>query len=99
MSELVIDVDSKVILEAHLQCAAHEMPLMDDDEVYFGPSMKEICETRLVRDEEGWCVSPRRCVGLRLSDAYAGITRTRSFCRFLRSISPSEVARKRSTVP
>ncbi|KAI0736617.1 P-loop containing nucleoside triphosphate hydrolase protein [Fomitopsis betulina] len=54
MSELVIDLDSKVILEAHLQCAAHEMPLMDDDEVYFGPSMKEICKNRLVRDKEGW---------------------------------------------
>lgn len=56
MSELVIDLDSKVLLEAHLQCAAHEMPLMDDDEVYFGPNMKELCETRLVRDEEGWYV-------------------------------------------
>ena len=27
-----------------------------DDEVYFGPSMKEICETRLVKDKEGWYV-------------------------------------------
>lgn len=59
MSELAIDLDSKVILEAHLQCAAHEMPLMDDDEVYFGPSTKEICETRLVKDKEGWCVFMR----------------------------------------
>ncbi|KAH9930993.1 P-loop containing nucleoside triphosphate hydrolase protein [Fomitopsis serialis] len=54
MNELVIDLDSNVILEAHLQCAAHEMPLMDDDEVYFGPSMREICETRLTRDKDGW---------------------------------------------
>lgn len=60
MSELVIDLDSKVILEAHLQCAAHEMPLMDDDEVYFGPSMKEICKNRLVRDKEGWYVPVRQ---------------------------------------
>ncbi|KAH9854069.1 DEAD/H helicase [Lenzites betulinus] len=52
--DLVVDLDSKVILEAHLQCAGYEMPLTDEDEVYFGPSMKEICETRLVKDKEGW---------------------------------------------
>ncbi|CCM03863.1 uncharacterized protein FIBRA_06013 [Fibroporia radiculosa] len=54
ISDLVIDLDSKVILEAHLQCAAHELPLAFEDEVYFGPYMKEICETRLVKDREGW---------------------------------------------
>jgi DEAD/DEAH box helicase domain-containing protein len=27
MNELVIDTDNKIILDAHLQCAAHEMPL------------------------------------------------------------------------
>ncbi|KAI0664969.1 P-loop containing nucleoside triphosphate hydrolase protein [Cubamyces menziesii] len=53
-NDLIVDLDSKVILEAHLQCAAHEMPLMDDDETYFGPLMKEICEARLVKDKEGW---------------------------------------------
>ncbi|KAI9064267.1 P-loop containing nucleoside triphosphate hydrolase protein [Trametes sanguinea] len=52
--DLIVDLDSKVILEAHLQCAAHEMPLTDEDEIYFGPSMKELCETRLVKDKEGW---------------------------------------------
>ncbi|KAI0374726.1 DEAD/H helicase [Pilatotrama ljubarskyi] len=52
--DLLIDLDSKVILEAHLQCAGHEMPLTGEDEVYFGPLMKEICETRLVKDKEGW---------------------------------------------
>ncbi|KAL6309039.1 P-loop containing nucleoside triphosphate hydrolase protein [Sparassis latifolia] len=54
MEDLVIDVESKVILEAHLQCAGQEMPLSFEDEVYFGPLMKELCETRLVRDKEGW---------------------------------------------
>jgi DEAD/DEAH box helicase domain-containing protein len=29
MNELVIDTDSKIILEAHLQCAAQEMPLCE----------------------------------------------------------------------
>ncbi|KAI0336366.1 DEAD/H helicase [Cubamyces sp. BRFM 1775] len=53
-NDLIVDLDSKVILEAHLQCAAHEMPLMDEDEAYFGPLMKEICETRLLKDTEGW---------------------------------------------
>ncbi|KAH9901228.1 DEAD/H helicase [Cubamyces lactineus] len=53
-NDLIVDLDSKVILEAHLQCAAHEMPLMHEDEAYFGPLMKEICETRLVKDKEGW---------------------------------------------
>ncbi|TFY60626.1 hypothetical protein EVJ58_g5016 [Rhodofomes roseus] len=56
MNDLVIDLDSKVMLEAHLQCAAHEMPLMGDDAVYFGPYMKEICDTRLTKDKDGWCV-------------------------------------------
>ncbi|KAI0831138.1 DEAD/H helicase [Trametes gibbosa] len=52
--DLVVDLDSNVILEAHLQCAGYEMPLTDEDEVYFGPSMKQICETRLVKDKDGW---------------------------------------------
>lgn len=39
---------------AHLQCAAHEMPVSAEDEVYFGPSLKHICETRLTKDADGW---------------------------------------------
>ncbi|THH32983.1 hypothetical protein EUX98_g1174 [Antrodiella citrinella] len=54
MDDLVVDLDSKVILEAHLQCAAHEMPLSVEDERYFGPLTKEICEQSLVKDKEGW---------------------------------------------
>jgi DEAD/DEAH box helicase domain-containing protein len=27
MGELIVDIENKVVLEAHLQCAAHEMPL------------------------------------------------------------------------
>ncbi|KAI0709033.1 P-loop containing nucleoside triphosphate hydrolase protein [Earliella scabrosa] len=53
-SDLMLDLDSKVILEAHLQCAAHEMPLRDEDEAYFGVNMKEICESKLQRDKDGW---------------------------------------------
>ncbi|TFK81693.1 DEAD/H helicase [Polyporus arcularius HHB13444] len=53
-SDLMVDLDGKVILEAHLQCAAHEMPLTEEDEKYFGPNMREICETKLEKDREGW---------------------------------------------
>ncbi|KAH9946253.1 P-loop containing nucleoside triphosphate hydrolase protein [Epithele typhae] len=52
--DLVVDLDSKIVIEAHLQCAAHEMPLTDEDEQYFGPNMKEICEAKLHKDREGW---------------------------------------------
>ncbi|EMD38568.1 hypothetical protein CERSUDRAFT_82843 [Gelatoporia subvermispora B] len=53
-NDLMVDLESKVILEAHLQCAAHEMPLTMEDEKYFGPLTKGICETRLVKDKDGW---------------------------------------------
>ncbi|OBZ75158.1 putative ATP-dependent helicase HRQ1 [Grifola frondosa] len=53
-NDLIVDLDSKVILEAHLQCAGHEMPLSLEDEKYFGPLTKELCETRLIRDKDGW---------------------------------------------
>jgi DEAD/DEAH box helicase domain-containing protein len=39
---------------AHLQCAGYEMPLSLEDEKYFGPMTKELCETYLLRDEDGW---------------------------------------------
>ena len=47
-----------MILKAHLQCAATEMPITSEDDQYFGSMMKEICETHLSRDEDGWCVRP-----------------------------------------
>jgi DEAD/DEAH box helicase domain-containing protein len=52
--DLAIDLESKIILDAHLQCAAHEMPLCKDDEEYFGPLTKELCEERLLKDKDGW---------------------------------------------
>ena len=30
------------------------MPITSEDEQYFGPMMKEICENRLSKDEDGW---------------------------------------------
>jgi ATP-dependent helicase YprA (DUF1998 family) len=54
MEELVVDLENKVILESHMQCAAHEMPINPDEDMqYFGPLMKELC-SRLSCDKEGW---------------------------------------------
>jgi DEAD/DEAH box helicase domain-containing protein len=55
-SDLVINLDSPLVIEAHLQCAAFEMPLSGDDAHWFGPLTTTLCETKLVRDKEGWCV-------------------------------------------
>ncbi|KAI0340501.1 DEAD/H helicase [Trametopsis cervina] len=54
INELAIDLDSRVIIEAHLQCAGQEMPLCLDDAKYFGTQMKDICETSLKKDDDGW---------------------------------------------
>lgn len=57
MDDLVIDTENNVILEAHLQCASHEVPLTLDDEKYFGPLTKDVCEMKLSKDKDGWSVS------------------------------------------
>lgn len=54
MNDLMIDLESKVILEAHLQCAAQEMPLCKDDHAYFGPLLGELCDEKLSKDKDGW---------------------------------------------
>ncbi|EPQ58049.1 P-loop containing nucleoside triphosphate hydrolase protein [Gloeophyllum trabeum ATCC 11539] len=54
VKDLVLDLESKPIVEAHLQCAAHEMPLRLEDEKWFGPLTKELCETKLSEDKDGW---------------------------------------------
>jgi len=54
LDELVIDLDSKEIIEAHLQCAAHELPLSKSDTAFFGPLLPEICDNKLTKDGDGW---------------------------------------------
>lgn len=54
IDDLVIHLDSKEIVEAHIQCAAHELPVSKDDVVFFGPLLSEICDKKLIRDEDGW---------------------------------------------
>ena len=54
MNDLIVELDNKLILEAHLQCAAHEMPLCKGDDVYFGSLLGEVCDTKLSKDKDGW---------------------------------------------
>lgn len=54
-TKLQIDLENPIVLEAHVQCAADEVPILpEDDEVYFGSSLKEICEARLIQDSQGY---------------------------------------------
>ncbi|KAF9001945.1 P-loop containing nucleoside triphosphate hydrolase protein [Cyathus striatus] len=52
--DINIDINSLEVLEAHLQCAAYEMPICATDETYFGPTMLQICEEKLSKDNDGW---------------------------------------------
>ncbi|KAF9452846.1 DEAD/H helicase [Macrolepiota fuliginosa MF-IS2] len=54
MEDIIIDVESPVVLEAHLQCAGDEMPICMEDEQYFGPLMHEVCDAKLIKDKDGW---------------------------------------------
>ncbi|KAJ7349276.1 DEAD/H helicase [Mycena albidolilacea] len=54
VDDLVVDLDNKILLEAHLQCAAQEMPICEADSSFFGPLMKQLCETCLRADKDGW---------------------------------------------
>lgn len=86
INELAIDTESEVLLEAHLQCAGQEMPLSLEDEKYFGPVMRKICEAQLVKDKDGWYHThpkflphPARHISLRgaSEDEYAVVDVTR----------------------
>ncbi|KAJ6606558.1 P-loop containing nucleoside triphosphate hydrolase protein [Mycena vulgaris] len=54
VEDLIVDLDNKMLLEAHLQCAAQEMPISLADSAFFGPLMKELCKTHLKVDNDGW---------------------------------------------
>lgn len=54
LDELMVDVDSKVVLEAHMQCASYEMPISLSDETWFGPALQGVCESNLIKDDDGW---------------------------------------------
>ncbi|GAA6007572.1 hypothetical protein JCM11491_004211 [Sporobolomyces phaffii] len=53
--ELQLDLENPIVLEAHIQCAADEMPIHpSDDELYFGDKLGPICRDRLVADDDGF---------------------------------------------
>ncbi|KZV69057.1 DEAD/H helicase [Peniophora sp. CONT] len=54
MKELAVELDNAAIVEAHMQCAAFEMPMKKQDEKWFGPLTAEICAEKLVVDKDGW---------------------------------------------
>lgn len=51
---LQVDLSNELVLEGHIQCAAHEMPLRAEDSMYFGPQLPEIASTRLIPDGYGF---------------------------------------------
>lgn len=71
--ELQVDLTNMLVLEGHIQCAAHEMPIVpDEDKEYFTKQLPEICEERLRKDDLGFyhtddrfLPSPSRTVAIR----------------------------------
>ena len=72
--ELQVDLTNEMVLEGHVQCAAYEMPIsIDSDEKFLGKHLREICESRLIRDaqldfyhcNERFRPLPSRCVSIR----------------------------------
>lgn len=51
---LWLDTSNELLLEQHILCAAYEVPLNDDDSLYFGEKCMEICTRLLDRDEQGF---------------------------------------------
>ena len=53
--QLALDLDNPIVLEAHIQCAADEVPItVEEDKQYFGDKLEKICRERLVRDDQGY---------------------------------------------
>ncbi|KAI5481435.1 DNA/RNA helicase, DEAD/DEAH box type [Pseudohyphozyma bogoriensis] len=59
---LSLDLTNPIVLEAHVQCAADEMPVHPEEDVpYFGETLPTICESRLIGDTEGFYHTHPRC--------------------------------------
>jgi DEAD/DEAH box helicase domain-containing protein len=53
--ELQVDLENMLVLEAHMQCAAHEMPLLPEaDRPYFGPLVDTVAKERMRKDDDGF---------------------------------------------
>jgi DEAD/DEAH box helicase domain-containing protein len=52
---LQVDLDNMLVREGHIQCAAYEMPIRPgEDAAYFGESIAQLCDERLIKDEMGY---------------------------------------------
>jgi DEAD/DEAH box helicase domain-containing protein len=53
--ELQVDLENMLVLEAHIQCAANEMPIQpDEDSKWFGPHLATIAKERMRKDAQGF---------------------------------------------
>lgn len=53
--ELQVDLENMLVLEGHVQCAAHEMPInVEVDTEYFGPLLPKIARDRMRKDGSGF---------------------------------------------
>ncbi|PVI04562.1 P-loop containing nucleoside triphosphate hydrolase protein [Periconia macrospinosa] len=53
--ELQVDLENPLVLEGHIQCAAHEMPInIEEDQAIFGSLLPGIARDRMRRDKEGF---------------------------------------------
>ena len=53
--ELQVDLENMLVLEGHVQCAAHEIPITTEaDTAYFGPLLPKIAKERMRRDADGF---------------------------------------------
>ncbi|KAJ7197217.1 hypothetical protein GGX14DRAFT_668627 [Mycena pura] len=98
VEDLVVDLDNKILLESHLQCAAQEMPICDADSSFFGPLMKEICAKHLKMDTEGWYHTdpkflpfPSKLISIRgiQEDVYTVIDTTQVYPHLLEEVEVS----------
>ncbi|KAI8068899.1 P-loop containing nucleoside triphosphate hydrolase protein [Thamnidium elegans] len=47
---LSLEVNTSIVLEGHIQCAAEELPIdISKDQIYFGPQLETICRQHLVK--------------------------------------------------
>lgn len=54
-SALQVDLENMLVLEGHVQCAAHEMPLnVDVDTEYFGSLLPKTARERMRKDPQGF---------------------------------------------
>ncbi|CCH41513.1 putative ATP-dependent helicase HRQ1 [Wickerhamomyces ciferrii] len=55
--ELILDFENALVLEGHLQCAAFELPITDEDKYYF-PNLEKVL-SKLESDENGYHCATR----------------------------------------